>query len=82
LSSLLQENKKIFIVTSQLEKVKKHFTEARGTNASFNNIQYLTCDATVMKTVARVNPTLYLMNGPIVKQKWGWNNFNKVLTSK
>jgi hypothetical protein len=32
-----------------------------------------------MKTVARVNPTLYLMNGPVVQQKWGWTAFENVL---
>jgi uncharacterized membrane protein YphA (DoxX/SURF4 family) len=79
LATALKENKKIFIVTSQLEKVKKHFADARGIDSSFKSIQYLTCDATVMKTVARVNPTLYLMEGPVVKQKWSWNSFGKVL---
>jgi hypothetical protein len=31
-----------------------------------------------MKTVARVNPTLYLMDGAVVKKKWSWNNFSDV----
>jgi uncharacterized membrane protein YphA (DoxX/SURF4 family) len=78
LSTLLQKDAKIFIVTSQLEKVKKYFATARGTTGNFKNIQYLTCDATVMKTVARVNPTLYLMDGAVVKKKWSWNNFSDV----
>jgi len=33
-------------------------------------VQILTCDATAIKTAARVNPTLFLMNGPVIKGKW------------
>ncbi|MGB4845210.1 MAG: BT_3928 family protein [Ferruginibacter sp.] len=29
-----------------------------------------TCDATAIKTAARVNPTLFLMKGPVVQNKW------------
>jgi uncharacterized membrane protein YphA (DoxX/SURF4 family) len=38
-----------------------------------------TCDATAIKTASRSNPTLYLMNGPIVKQKWGSGDIRSVL---
>ena len=64
--------KKIFIVTAQLKQVKEKFA------AAANNLIFLTCDATVMKTVARVNPTLYLMNGPVVKEKWSWTDFDNI----
>ena len=43
------------------------------------NIPVLTCDATALKTVARNNITLYLMNGPVVKAKWGGNDIEKAL---
>ena len=33
------------------------------------NLIILTCDATALKTAARVNPTLFLMKGPVVKNK-------------
>ena len=33
-------------------------------------VPIFTCDATAIKTAARVNPTLFLMKGPIVKNKW------------
>lgn len=40
--------------------------------AQINNpaIPIFTCDATAIKTAARVNPTLYLMKGPVVQNKW------------
>lgn len=68
---LVAENKKVFIVTSQPSKVKERF-------ASLPNMIILTCDATVLKTVARVNPTLYLMNGPVVKDKWAKAHFGEI----
>ncbi len=69
---MLSNGKKIFVVTSQLKQVKERFA------ATIKNAVFLTCDATVMKTVARVNPTLYLMNGPVVKNKWSWTDFDNI----
>ncbi len=39
----------------------------------------LSCDATALKTAARNNLTLYLMNGPVVKNKWGGSDVEKAL---
>ena len=68
--------KKLFIVTTQIEQAKKRyqvFIEGKKITQPI-----FTCDATALKTVARSNPTLYLMNGSIVKQKWGLGDFKKV----
>ena len=70
--SISTAGKKIFIVTAQLKQVKERFYSLG------NKIIFLTCDATVMKTVARVNPTLYLMDGPVVKNKLSWTEFNNI----
>ena len=75
---LSEKGKKLFIVTSQLEKVKAHFTENKDLEKLIRAVPFLTCDATVLKTVARVNPTLYLMNGPVVKNKWSPTSFDTV----
>ena len=69
-------NKKLFIVTTQIEQSKKRyqvFIEGKKITQPI-----FTCDATALKTVARSIPTLYLMNGSIVKQKWGLGDFKKV----
>ena len=69
-------NKKLFIVTTQIEQAKKRyqvFIEGKKITQPI-----FTCDATALKTVARSIPTLYLMNGSIVKQKWGLGDFKKV----
>jgi uncharacterized membrane protein YphA (DoxX/SURF4 family) len=39
----------------------------------------LTCDVTAIKTAARVNPTLFLMNGAVVKSKWAAVDYFKAL---
>ena len=71
---LVRRKNNFYIVTAQFGKIKQRFMDGRIITAS----KILTADATVLKTVARVNPTLYLMNGPIVKRKWGWPDFKNV----
>ncbi|MEO5967682.1 MAG: BT_3928 family protein [Ferruginibacter sp.] len=65
--------KDFYIITSQVAPVKefifKHGLQPTG---------LLSLDATALKTAARANPTLYLMQGPIVKKKWGWGDFWKI----
>ncbi|MEJ7611021.1 MAG: BT_3928 family protein [Ferruginibacter sp.] len=78
LARLAQKGSKLFIVTSQLNNVKQRFTAAQAEQGSAGLPQFLTCDATVLKTVARVNPTLYIMNGPVVKSKRSWTEFKNI----
>ncbi len=68
-----QQNQPIYIITSDREKV----------NAFFNlqntyNIPVLTSDATAIKTAARANPTLFVMKGPVVREKYSWADIGKV----
>ena len=44
-----------------------------------NGLTILSCDATAFKTAARNNITLYLMNGPVVKNKWGGYHAEKIM---
>ncbi len=76
INRFLAAGKKVMIVTAQLTPVKERLKKLN--NKYIHNLIFLTCDATVMKTVARVNPTLYLMNGPIVKNKWSWTAFKNL----
>lgn len=76
INRFLAAGKKVMVVTSQLTPVKN---KMKNLDKKFiSNLIFLTCDATVMKTVARVNPTLYLMNGPVVKSKWSWTAFKNL----
>ncbi len=76
MNRFLSAGKKIMVVTSQLTPVKDRMKKIDKKYIS--NLIFLTCDATVMKTVARVNPTLYFMNGPVVKNKWSWTVFKNL----
>jgi uncharacterized membrane protein YphA (DoxX/SURF4 family) len=67
------KTKPIYVVTAQTEKVNQLFNLGREPM----HVPVLTCDYTAIKTAARANPTLYLMNGPVIKNKWGWADFDK-----
>ena len=64
--------KQLYIVSSQIEKVKGYLGKKELLKDKINTIPFLSCDATVMKTVARANPTLYFMDSATVKEKYGW----------
>jgi uncharacterized membrane protein YphA (DoxX/SURF4 family) len=44
----------------------------------FQNIPILTCDATVMKTAARVTPTIFLMEKATIKGKYSYRNMMEI----
>jgi len=43
-------------------------------------IPVFTCDGTAIKTAARVNPTLFLMKGPVIQNKWAGADIPKATT--
>lgn len=49
--------------------------DAKTAAEKFQNIPILTCDATVMKTAARVTPTIFLMEKATIKGKYSYRNF-------
>lgn len=67
------KNIPLFIVSSQPEEADKFF------NARNNyDLHVFALDATAFKSAARTDPELYLMHGPVVKEKWGWADLKKV----
>lgn len=69
-----QRNIPLFIVASQSSAAEEFFNERNNFN-----LPVLSLDATALKTAARTNPELYLMNGPVVENKWGWADLGKAL---
>ncbi len=69
-----QKNIPLFIVASQSSVAEGFFNERNNFN-----LPVLSLDATALKTAARTNPELYLMNGPVVENKWGWADLGKAL---
>ena len=66
-----KNNMPIFYVTSQSEDFTNKVSKA--------GIIVLKCDATVIKTAARVNSTYYFMNNSTIFKKYGDRDLNKLL---
>lgn len=63
-----------FMVTATTEAARKQLKDVQ-------NINYLKCDATVIKTAGRVNPTYFVMKGATVFGKFANADFDKVMQS-
>ena len=69
-----QTNRLLYIVTPQMAAANDFFNKRNN-----YNIPVFSLDATAFKTAARTNPELYLMKGPVIKNKWGWADFKESL---
>jgi uncharacterized membrane protein YphA (DoxX/SURF4 family) len=50
-------------------------------NALSHDVTILKCDATAIKTAARVNPTLYFIKGALIINKWAGADFEKAIVN-
>ena len=73
-SKAIKNNTVMYIVTPETAQANDFFNAKN----SFN-LPVLSLDATSFKTAARTDPELYLMKGPIIKNKWGWADLKNVL---
>lgn len=64
----------VYIVTSSMLAVKKEIAAT-----SFKNIEVLNCDNTTIRTAARTNPTIYLLNKGTIMEKKSYKNFSEIL---
>jgi len=67
----------VFIITADYDNVVRDMQE----NAIGGDVTVLKCDATAIKTAARADPTLYLVHGGTVKDKWSYADFGKAIPS-
>jgi uncharacterized membrane protein YphA (DoxX/SURF4 family) len=70
---LLNAKIPFYIVSSQPDKAMERFKKAVIKDSA--GITVFTCD---VKTAARCNPTLYMMQGAVVQQKWAGADIGKV----
>lgn len=66
-------NRKLYVVTGQRAAIT-NFISTNGIKVE----GILTCDVTSIKTAARVNPTMFLMKGPVVQGKWAGADFEDI----
>ncbi len=71
------KNIPVYLITTQPDEAVKQLA---GT--SFNTLQILKCDNTAIRTAARVNPCLFILQQGTIKGKWSRHDFssgNKLL---
>jgi uncharacterized membrane protein YphA (DoxX/SURF4 family) len=73
-----ERNKKVFVISSERKTAEDRYAYLAVAGKKLNT-PVLTCDVTTLKTVARNNIVLYLMDGPVVKNKWGGRDIEKAL---
>ncbi|MCP9750069.1 BT_3928 family protein [Ferruginibacter sp. HRS2-29] len=64
-----QEGTKVYVITAQQQAVYDYLQDHK----IFTN-GVLSSDGIAIKTAARVNPTLFVMEGPVVKNKLSWRD--------
>ena len=69
-----EKGERIYIITTQPEQANEFFNDKNKFG-----VQILSLDATALKTASRTDPSIYLMNGPIVENKWGWAEFKNIV---
>jgi uncharacterized membrane protein YphA (DoxX/SURF4 family) len=69
-----KNNRVLYVVTPEIKEADVFFNKQNN-----YNLPVFSLDATAFKTAARVNPEIYLMQGPVIKNKWGWADFKNVL---
>ncbi|HEY5368079.1 MAG TPA: BT_3928 family protein [Hanamia sp.] len=73
-NNAVKNNMRVCVVTPEAAQAGNFFN-----SQNVLNLTILSLDATSFKTAARTDPELYLMKGPIIKNKWGWADFKNVL---
>jgi uncharacterized membrane protein YphA (DoxX/SURF4 family) len=65
----------VFFVTGDYDRLSA-WVEQQGIAAE---VTVLKCDATAIKTAARANPTLFLIKGGTILNKWSYADFDRAL---
>ncbi|MBM3440073.1 MAG: hypothetical protein FJX94_04355 [Bacteroidetes bacterium] len=64
----------LLVVTGQPQKAVSFFSQ----NKSITAAKILSCDVTAIKTAARTIPTIFAMEGPVVRKKWSGADFDEI----
>lgn len=67
-----EKNIPVYAITSSMEESMKNFSPYTG-------VQVLKCDYTTIRTAARVNPTVYLLEKGTIVNKYGYRKFSKII---
>jgi uncharacterized membrane protein YphA (DoxX/SURF4 family) len=67
-----EKNRPIYVIASQASQVDELLN-----SKNHLNLPVFSLDVTALKTASRTDPSVYLMNGPVVENKWGWADIGK-----
>jgi signal recognition particle GTPase len=70
--SCFQKQIPFYVVTATTDAARKQLKDLQ-------HVQYLKCDATVIKTAGRVNPTFFIMKQAIIIGKHANADYDKVV---
>jgi hypothetical protein len=70
LRNTVEKNIPVYVVSTNYAEAEKAFEGVQG-------VQFFNTDFTVVRTVARTNPTLLLLQKGIVQKKWSWQEMDK-----
>ena len=79
ITGLVKQKRSVYIITAQPDKVREKFAGKLMVDGKDYVPFIFTCDVTAIKTAARANPAVFLMNGPVVQHKWSWVDFEDVI---
>lgn len=68
-----EKNIAVYAITSSMDESFKNFSPYPG-------VQVFKCDYTAIRTAARVNPTVYLLEKGTIVDKYGYRQFNRILS--
>ncbi|MBS1915511.1 MAG: DoxX family protein [Bacteroidetes bacterium] len=69
------KNIPVFFITANADQVQAYVQK----NGLENAVTILQCDATAIKTAARVNPTMYLLKKGTIINKWSYAEFEEAI---
>lgn len=74
LVSNIAQSQPLLVVTGQPQKAVSFFSQNKAITAA----KILSCDVTAIKTAARAIPTIFAMEGPVVRKKWSGADFDEI----
>lgn len=69
---LQQQKVSLFVITNNAEGISGYFNATPG-------ITFLKCDVVPVKTAARTNPTLYLLQNGTIRNKWSYADWDDAI---
>ncbi|MFN2440330.1 MAG: hypothetical protein ABR503_14100 [Chitinophagaceae bacterium] len=69
-----QSNIPVFIVTPDANSARQIFSKY-----NLNDVPVFSCDYTAVKTAARTDPTIFLIENGIVKAKYGYHQLDRIM---